>query len=295
MKALILNRPGELILDDAPVPSPGKNELLIKTKAATICTSDIIDINENPFGIALPIIMGHEGAGVVAGIGEGVTEFKAGDAVAVHPVMPCGRCASCLRGLGHLCDEMEHLGFNRGGVFAEYFIVRADRTRLLPKKLSFAQGTLMEPVSVCIEAVERGNVREGCNVLVVGDGPFGIMISKLCKRLSPAKIILSGRRPYRLARAGGAVAIDASQTDVTKAVLDATDGEGIDSAIVCVNEAGAVDTAMKLLRSRGTLTMFSGITGGVPIDLFRLHVKELTVNGCCNEATSSRCQPRLLR
>ena len=112
MKALILESAGHLVMKDCPKPAPKNNEALIKTKAATICTSDINDINYNPFGIELPMIMGHEGAGVIEAVGDGVADFAVGDEIAAHPVMPCGKCVSCRRGLSHLCDDMTHLGLN---------------------------------------------------------------------------------------------------------------------------------------------------------------------------------------
>jgi len=273
-------------MGDAPVPAPGKDELLIKTKAATICTSDLIDIRENPFHINLPVIMGHEGAGVIEAVGSGVTDFKPGDEVTAHPVMACGQCVSCKRGLPHLCDNMAHLGLNRGGVFAEYFVIRQDRVRKKPSGLSFPESTLMEPVCCCIEALERGNVREGVNVLIIGDGPFGVLTAMLAKSYRPARIILSGRHAFRLSKAApliDAVINEKDTGNVAEAILEASGGEGIDSAIVCVANADAIDAAISVLRSRGTLSLFAGPSGKTPVDLFKLQVKELNLCGSCND------------
>ncbi|MCL2158802.1 MAG: alcohol dehydrogenase catalytic domain-containing protein, partial [Oscillospiraceae bacterium] len=121
MKALVLEAPGRLVERDCKKPEPKENEVLVKTKAATICTSDINDIKHNPFAIALPMILGHEGAGIIEGLGRGVAGFAEGDEIAAHPVMACGECASCRRNLSHLCDNMSHLGIDCGGTFAEYF------------------------------------------------------------------------------------------------------------------------------------------------------------------------------
>jgi len=288
MKALVLTSPGELVMRDEPKPEPGRGELLIKTKAATICTSDLIDIKENPFGIVLPVIMGHEGAGVVEKTGDGVTDFKTGDNVTAHPVMHCGKCISCKRGLYHLCDDMEHLGLNRGGAFAEYFVIRADRARKKPDALSFEESTLMEPVCVCIEALNRGNVKENSNVLIIGDGPFGIITAKLCVSRRPKKIILLGRHDYRLSRANS----DANEIitvnekkypDAVARITELTNGEGIDSCVVCTANKDAVDIGISALRSRGTLCLFSGPGGKTPVDLFKVHVKELNICGSCND------------
>ena len=284
MKALTLIKTGELAMLDAEKPVPGRGELLVKTKAATICTSDLADIKGSPFGLKLPQILGHEGAGVVEAVGEGVTEYKPGDEVAVHPVMHCGQCASCRRGLQHLCDNMEHLGYSRGGVFAEYFTIRQDKVRMKPAAMSFAVATLMEPVCDCIEALERANVKENSNMLIVGDGPFGILTALIAKIYKPARIILSGRHEYRLSFARGALAINERLVpDAADAILAAAGGEGIDSAIVCVASAEAANTAIRVLRSRGTLALFAALSGMTPIDLFKVHIKELSICGSCND------------
>src|SRR5947208_10760177 len=127
MQALQMREPGLLALTTLPLPAPGPRDLLIRTLAATICTSDLHDLARNPFGIDLPRVLGHEAAGVLVACGTKVREFRPGIRVAVHPVVPCGECAECARGLGHLCARMGHLGNDRDGAFAEYFVQRADR------------------------------------------------------------------------------------------------------------------------------------------------------------------------
>ncbi len=300
MKALVLHNVNDLRLEEVPTPVPKADEVLIRTRAATICTSDLIDIARNPFGIQMPIVIGHEGAGVVEAVGGAVRGFKSGDAVTAHPVIPCGQCAACRRGLGHLCDRMDHLGVYRNGVFAEYFTIRADRVRMKPDRLSFAQSTLMEPVCVCMEALDRANVREGGNVLVIGDGPFGVIISKLCFARNPKRVVFVGRHDYRLSQVPGAIAINEKLTEnVVDDILRATDGEGVDSAILAVGSARAMDICVESLRARGTLAVFSALDGKTPIDLFKLHVKELQINGSCNDqdcldaALSALCDERL--
>src|SRR5262249_775708 len=106
MQALQMRGPGELVLTPLPAPAPGPREVLIRTLAATICTSDLHDLARNPFAITLPRVLGHEAAGVVVACGAEVREFTPGMRVAVHPVVPCGECAECARGFGHLCSRM---------------------------------------------------------------------------------------------------------------------------------------------------------------------------------------------
>jgi threonine dehydrogenase-like Zn-dependent dehydrogenase len=233
------------------------------------------------------MIMGHEGAGVIEALGSSVKNFAVGDKIAAHPVMPCRKCESCLRGLSHLCDDMTHLGINHGGVFAEYFTIRADRIRRKPNNISFAAAALMEPVCVCIEAVKRANVSDGSNILVIGDGSFGIMIANICESLYPQnRIIISGTSDFKLQYAGNAAKINITgykSEEITAEVLKKTDGGGIDSAIVCAGTAEALDTAVEVCRSRGKICMFSALHGKTPVDMFKVHVKELNICGSCND------------
>jgi len=261
----------------------------------------------------MPIVMGHEAAGVVAAVADGVTDVKVGDEVAVHPVMPCYECVSCKRGLSHLCDDMGHLCFNRPGVFSEYFATRPDCIRKIPPGMTFALASLMEPVCVCMEAVNRGRVKEGSRILIAGDGPFGIMISKLCALKNPKQIIQTGLHEYRLKHAGQVPGLGEPQgatihtinirenpntkegqngngetktkevPELVKTITGLTDGEGIDTAILCVSDPAAVDLCVEVLRSRGILVIFSALNEKTPVDLFRVHLKELNILGSNND------------
>lgn len=285
MKALVLEDTQRLVMRDMPVPVPGEHELLIRTRAATICTSDLNDIKHNAFGIRLPMIMGHEGAGDVVAVGSKVSRFRVGDEITAHPVMPCGQCDSCRRGLPHLCDHMDHLGITYGGVFAEYFVIREDRARIIPHAtVKYATASLMEPVCVCIEAIKRGNVRRDSHVLVIGDGPFGLIITRLLKQYTDGRIVLLGRHDFRLGHAEGAVTINEKRTEnLRQALLEASGGSGFDTAILCVGTGDAVRIGIEALRSRGTLSVFSAVQPAPAVDLFKVHVKELNICGSCND------------
>lgn len=283
MRALQLRGIGDLVEVELPTPRPGAGEILVRTAAATICTSDLADIARNPFGIRLPRVLGHEGAGVVAAVGEGVRGFRVGDRVAAHPVIPCGRCETCGRGLGHLCEQMGHLGVDRDGTFAEYFAHPAWRARRIPEGVGFETGALLEPVAVCLEAVRRGRVGPGEGVLVVGDGPFGIIIARLALRERPRVVVVVGRHDFRLGQVPEAVRInERSVADAGRAVLDASGG-GVDAAILAAASPEGAELALGALRPRGRLVIFSGLAFPVALDLFRVHVRELEILGACND------------
>ena len=155
----------------------------------------------------------------------------------------------------------------------------------------------MEPVCVCIEAVKRANVADiadindvngGSNTLVIGDGPFGVMIANIIQTMYPNnKTIISGKYDFRLNHAGNIEKINIknykSSAEITEEVLKRTGGEGIDSAIICTGTAEALDTAVEVCRSRGTICVFSAIHGKAPVDMFKVHVKELNICGSCND------------
>lgn len=284
MRALQLFEPGRLREAQLPIPPPGPDDVLIRTSSTTICTSDLNDIAHNPFGIVLPRVLGHEGAGVIAAIGEKVQGFRPGDAVAAHPVIPCRQCGNCRRGLEHLCSRMGHLGLDRDGTFAEYFCIRADRVRRVPAGTSLHVASLLEPVAVCLEAVERGRIQPGDTVLVVGDGPFGILIARLATRCRPGKVILVGRHSFRLAQAPGAIPIHEKQTlNIREAVWAATNGQGADAAVMAAGTQAALDLCLASLRARGRAVIFSAIQGEATFDLFRVHTQELDILGACND------------
>lgn len=283
MQALELQRPGELQCVEHPVPSPGGGEVLVRTVATTICTSDLGDIRENPFGIALPRILGHEAAGVVAEVGAGVTALAVGDRVAVHPVIPCGACIECGRGLGHLCARLGHLGVDRGGSFAEFFCIPATRVRRTPETLDMAEAALLEPVSVCLEAVQRSRVQAGESVLIAGDGPFGVMMARLVRRIG-AEAVMTGRHAYRMQRATGARTIDVDQSaDLLADILRLAGGQGVDAAILAVDSQAALDLCLASLRPRGRLVVFAVMPDRPRIDMLRILVKELELVGACND------------
>ena len=300
MKALQLQAAGKLALIETARPAIKEDELLVRTGAALICTSDINDVRENPFGIQLPAVIGHEGAGTVAEVGGKVNGFRVSDRIAAHPVHPCGRCDNCRSGMGHLCSAMGHFGITMPGTFAEYFVVRADRARTIPRTVSFPLAALAEPVCVCLEALDQARLPANGTLLILGDGPFGILIARLARALPLAKVVVLGHHDFRLGFAANAERINAKKmADPIGAARAETAGRGYDAAILGVGSARAVRDGSALLRPKGRFVVFSAIPGDTPVDLFNVHVKELEIVGACNdndrfsEAVSKLADPAL--
>ena len=271
MRALQMHAPGELVLTRLPVPVPGPGELLIRTSATTICTSDLHDLARNPFHIRLPRVLGHEAEGVIVGQGIDAGDWTEGTRVAVHPVVPCRQCSECARGFGHLCSQMGHLGQDRDGAFAEFFIQRADRVRPVPSSLAAHVGALLEPVAVCLQAISRCGPIRGRDILIAGDGPFGNILARLARRAGAGRVIVVGREPFRLERIRGA---ETTGTAPRAAV---------DFAILAVSSAEAAASCLAALRPRGRLVLFSALAEAPEVDWLGLHIHELEIVGSCND------------
>jgi len=284
MKALRFEAIGRLDLVEVEMPRTAPDQLLVRTGAATICTSDLHDLQGNPFDIELPVILGHEGAGTVVEVGADVTGFRVGDRIAAHPVHPCHRCPTCQAGMDHLCTEMEHFGLNLPGTFAEYCAVRADRARAIPDEMDFAAAALMEPVCVSLEAVRQANLLPGGSLLVIGDGPFGIMMARLAGEMDLARIVIAGHHAARMAFAPTSQAIDLrAAPDPADALRDASGGNGFDAVILAVAAKEAVNLGLDALRPKGRLVIFAPMPGETPIDLFAVLLRELEIVGSVND------------
>ncbi len=283
MKTITLLAKDHIELIEAGIPVHSQDQMLIRTGASTICTSDINDIHENPFGIPLPVGLGHEAAGTVAAVGTAVRGFQVGDRVATDPVHPCGACSACRSGKAHLCLNMGHFGFNMPGTMAEYYLVREDRARHIPDEVEFPVAALAEPISVCLEALAQARLSPGSSLLIIGDGPFGLMMTRLAQQMDLSRLVLVGMLDFRLSYARGAITLNVSGMDERAgAMRELSGGEGYDAVLLAVGSRQAVRDGMAVLQPKGRLVVFSAIPGETPVDLFHLHVKELEMVGACN-------------
>ena len=300
MKALRLEQPGRLALVDIEPPPVRANEVLIRTGACVICTSDLKDIADNPFQLPLPIVLGHEAAGTVAAIGKEVCRFQVGQRVAVHPVHPCGRCACCLDGLGHLCRNLEHLGLNMQGAFAEFFVAREDRVRRVADNGDLAVAALLEPVCVCLEALNQARLRPGQHLAILGDGPFGVIMARLARLRGLAGVVLAGHHDFRLGLAKTASTLNTARCqNAADEMKRFVNGRGYDAAIATVGNAQAVKLGLDLLKPKGRLVLFAPIIGETPVELAKVVLNELEILGANNdhdlmdEAANLLADPRL--
>ena len=286
MKALLLQALNQVVCTEVPMPVITADQLLIKTAASTLCTSDLHDIAANPFGAPLPLTMGHEGAGTVVDVGAAVSAFQVGDRVVTHPVHPCGACRACREGMAHLCEAMGHFGLNMPGTFAEYYIVRADRARQLPAAVPFTVAALFEPLCVCLEALAQAQLKPGDHLLIVGDGPFGLLMAHLAERMALGQVVLAGHQAFRLAHAGPqTITVNtAVANNPGQAMLAANAGVDYDAVILATDSKTAFASSLPCVRRKGRFVIFASLLGDTPIDLMLVQTKELEVVGACNDA-----------
>ena len=247
MKVIQVNKPGELVIVEKPMPpEPAAAEATVRIKAAGICGSDVhIFHGKNPFA-TYPRILGHESAGEVTAVG--VTHVKVGDHVAIDNVFSCGECYACRSGRSNVCRSVKVLGVHIDGVFSEYLNVAADHLYLLPADLSWELAATLEPYAIAAEAIDRGQVTGKDTALICGAGPIGLVILQACKSLG-TKVIIMDVVDSRLEKAkamGADAVVNTKKEDLEKAVMDFTGGEGVNVAL----EATGVIPVLELIVSK---------------------------------------------
>ena len=289
MLAAVYHGKNDVRLETVPVPEIGNREILVRVHTCGICGTDLKKISTGSH--SAPRIFGHETAGVVAAIGEEVSEFRPGDRVVVFHHIPCGDCFYCRHKTFAQCETYKKVGCTAGfeasgGGFAEYvrvmeWIVQRGTLRI-PDGISFEQACFSEPVNTCLKGVNTLALQADEAVLVIGQGPIGIILSTLAKRTG-ASVITSDLYPQRLTIAksfGLQNGIDASRADTIRAVRDLTEGRGADVAILAVGGNSLIKTAMDSVRPGGRVLLFAQtVRGETTIDPAAICVDEKTLLG----------------
>ena len=289
MRAAVYRGVNDVRVETVPVPKIGTGELLVRVHTCGICGTDLKKISSGSH--SAPRIFGHETSGVVAAVGEGVSQFQPGDRVVVFHHIPCGECYYCLHKTFAQCETYKKVGCTAGfepsgGGFAEYvrvmdWIVDHGTVRI-PDGISFEQACFVEPVNTCMKGIETLQLMPGESVLVIGQGPIGIMLSTLAKR-SGATVVTSDLYPQRLTISksfGLENGIDASRADTVKIVREQTEGRGADAAIVAVGGNGLIRTAMDAVRPGGRVLLFAQtVRGEATIDPAAVCVDEKRLLG----------------
>ena len=276
MRAAVYRGVNDVRLEEVPVPEIGPGEILVRVHTCGICGTDLKKISTGSH--SAPRIFGHETAGVVAKVGEGVRKFSVGERVVVFHHIPCRECYYCSQKTFAQCATYKKVGCTAGfepsgGGFAEYvrvmdWIVEKGTVRI-PDDVSFEQACFVEPVNTCLKGIETLRLQAGETVLVIGQGPIGLILATLAKRAG-ARVITSDLYPARLTIAssfGLTLTIDASKADAGQTVRGMTEGRGADAVILAVGGSGLIRPAMDATRPGGRVLLFAQtVRGEVTID-----------------------------
>jgi len=268
-------------LEQMSVPKIGSGELLVRIRASGICGSDLMEWYRIK---KAPLVLGHEIAGEVVEVGEGLTNFRAGDRVFASHHVPCGKCHYCRAGHQSVCDMLRSTHFDPGG-FAEYVRVPKMNVDLgtlrLPAETTFDEGSFIEPLACVVRAQRFARLTAGQTVLVIGSGISGLLHIQLARARGAGRIIATDISEFRLKAAAefGADAIIHSVEDVPARVRALNEGRLVDLVIVCTGAMPAIRQAVKSVDRGGTLLFFAPAAAGVdvPIPLFDFWRDEISV------------------
>jgi len=256
-------------LEEMPTPKIGPGELLVKVHASGICGSDVLEwyrIHK------APLVLGHEIAGEIVAVGDGVESYKEGDRITAAHHVPCNTCHYCLSGHHTACDTLRQTNFDPGG-FAEYVrlpAINVDRGVFpLPDDVSYEEATFTEPVACVLRGQRMAGLKPGCSVLVIGSGIAGLLHVHLARTMGAGRVVATDIVDYRLkaARRFGAHATLHAEEDVPARLRQENDGRLADLVIVCTGAASANTQALESVERGGTVLFFAPTGPGVNIPI----------------------------
>jgi L-iditol 2-dehydrogenase len=299
LKAARFYAPEKIVIEEVDTPQVGPEEVLVQVKAALTCGTDVKMYKRGHPKVRPPITLGHEFAGVVAEVGEKVSDrFKVGNKVTAANSAPCNTCFFCKMGKPNLCESLLDtlIGFSVDGAFAEYIRVPARIVKqnmyIVPDGVSFEEAALLEPLACAINGNNAANIHIGDTVVVVGSGPIGLAHLQLARLNGASRVIVTDLQETRLGIAsnlGADVVVDASKEDQLSRVKELTGGLGADVVIEAVGVPQTWELAFKMTRKAGTTLFFGGCPSGskVTFDTERIHYEDLTLKGIFHHTPQS--------
>ncbi len=284
MTAVRLHAPGDLRLDEIPIPEPGPNEVLLRVHRCGICGTDLHIAKGNFPAPNLPLVLGHEFSGTVVGLGNGVHDVEVGARVVVDINISCGHCYFCTRGQKLFCPHVAQLGVHQAGGLADYVTAPATNLHILPDSLSLDTATYVEPLACAVHGQDRIGIRSGDRVLVIGGGPMGLAHIALARLNGATSVIVSEPDPSRrklAERMGADELIDPSSENVQDAIADLTAGIGPDVVIEAVGSIPTYEASVAAVRRGGKVLAYGAPPQDAAMSLrpFDIYAKELTIVG----------------
>jgi len=289
MKAAVLHSPRDLRLEEIPFPVAGPGEVVVRVEAALMCGTDLKTWRRGHPFLPLPAVIGHELAGRVESIGDGVTGFRTGDRVVPAVSGPCGECTFCSRGKENLCGTAMEPGEKTWGAFAEAVVVpaRVVRSNLyaIPDSLPSEVAALLDPLASVVHAWKRLPDPRGKCVLILGAGPLAFLHLLVAKKQGAGRVVVVGRRSSRLEKAkelGADEVLDTSIESLDENALDRmTQGSGAEIVVECAGTPEAWEEASGLAAPGATVCLFGGCAAGsrASFDTGRIHYQEISLVG----------------
>ena len=276
MKAAVLQGTGTLAIEEVDTPSVEVGELLLRVCDCGICGSDLHAVHSMPQGT----IFGHEFAGEVAAVGDGVTGWAVGDRAVSLPYFSCGECDRCRQGDGIVCTQIRGIGLGAvPGAYAELVRVQPENTLRVPAEVSFREAALVEPLAVGLHGVRRSRLRQGETCIILGAGPIGIAALVWARDLG-AKTVVSDPSPGRrdmAQRLGATAVVDPRKDEPGFVALDLA-GDGLTTIFECVGAPGLIQSAMLMAPLRAQIVVL-GVCMATD-EIFPIHgiLKELEID-----------------
>lgn len=290
MKACVLRGARDLHLADFPDPTPGPAEVLVRLGAGGICGSDLhyfTDGGVGDFQLREPLVLGHEGAGIVVATGEHVSNVRLGDHVAVNPNRPCDQCAECRAGRRNLCRDVRFFGSaarfpHVQGLFAELFVVPAENCFPVPARLSHRAAACAEPLAVALHAAQQAGSLAGRRVFIAGSGPIGVLLAAVTREAGASVVTVTDLfdEPLAIARMMGATETVNAKTEHARMVGFALDRGVFDVAFEASGHPSGLANALEFTAPGGTVVQVGMLPrGDSPAPLNRIVAKELRLVG----------------
>lgn len=286
IKAAVMHGPRDMRMEERDLPEPREGELLVKIEYVGICGSDMHFLEEGRLGnwvVDEPLILGHEAAGEVAGVGLGVMGFKVGDKVTMEPGVPCGHCEQCMSGHYNLCPDMSFMAIphERDGVFREYTTHPAKMCFKLPDNVGALEGALCEPLAVGLYAVSKSGAQLGQSAVIFGSGCIGLVTMLVLKAMGVHDITMVDVIEKRLEKArelGTARIIRGDKEDAVKILMDQTGGKGVPLVFECAGSAVTTMQASKVVAANGAVVLVGMTTDPIlKMDIGALSAREARV------------------
>lgn len=288
MRAVIKpdEEPRSLLISDVETPKVGLNDVLIRVKAGSICGSDLsVYLMKAGFkGYAkVPLVMGHEIAGIIEEVGGNVKNLNIGDKVISESLIYCGECFYCRSDMTNICANFKVLGVHRNGGFAEYLAVNSRHIHKVPDEISIYEAALLEPTAVSVHAVvDRAKIKPGDFVVVTGPGPIGLITAQIAKAMG-ANVIVTGPTSsigrLEIARSLNIEAINVNEENPIERVLKETGGVGADVVIECSGSVKAASEAYDMLRKNGQLIVVAIFPESGQVNYTQIVRREIRVIG----------------